>query len=75
MFVFTTDHGWQMGEKGTIYIKNSPWDESTRVPMIIRDPKRSKPGCEVAHAVSLIDLYPTFIELCELEGENYIEYF
>lgn len=70
--VFTTDHGWQMGEKDYLY-KNSPWDESTRVPMIIRDPQRSKPGKEVAHAVSLIDLYPTFIDLCNLEGSTVLK--
>jgi iduronate 2-sulfatase len=61
-----------MGEKDYLY-KNSPWDESTRVPMIIRDPNRSKPNSKVKHAVSLIDLYPTFIDICDLEGSTVLK--
>ena len=67
--IFTSDHGWQMGEKDYLY-KNSPWDESTRVPFIIRDPKRSKIGDQVEHPVSLIDIYPTLMDLCKLRGET-----
>tara|TARA_R110002049_G_scaffold45604_2_gene132934 strand:- start:46931 stop:48649 length:1719 start_codon:yes stop_codon:yes gene_type:complete len=65
--VLVSDHGWQMGEKDYLY-KNSPWDESTRIPYIIRYPLRSVPGSKVNQAVSLIDLYPTFKELCMLKG-------
>jgi len=67
--VFTSDHGWQMGEKDYLY-KNSPWDESTRVPFIVRDPQRSKAGDKVEHAVSLIDIYPTLKDLCNLEASE-----
>jgi len=63
--VLVSDHGWQMGEKDYLY-KNSPWDESTRIPFMIRDPEFSKPGDEVDAAVSLIDIYPTLKELCQL---------
>ncbi|WP_282135249.1 sulfatase [Seonamhaeicola maritimus] len=65
--VLVSDHGWQMGEKDYLY-KNSPWDESTRIPFIIRDPQKSKPGSKVEHAVSLIDIFPTFKDLCNLKG-------
>jgi iduronate 2-sulfatase len=67
--VFASDHGWQMGEKEYLY-KNSPWDESTRIPFIIRDPKLSKSNDKVAHAVSLIDIFPTLIDLCNLKGST-----
>lgn len=67
--VFTSDHGWQFGEKEYLY-KNSPWEESTRVPMIVRVPNESKAGTKVAHPVSLIDVYPTLKDLCELKGNN-----
>jgi len=66
--ILTSDHGWQMGEKDYLY-KNSPWEESTRIPFIIRHPKLSKPGSEVTQAVSLIDMFPTLIDLCNLEGD------
>ncbi len=66
IIVLTSDHGWQMGEKEFLF-KNSPWEESTRVPLIIR-PANSSNGGLVNHPVSLIDVFPTLIELCELEG-------
>jgi len=66
--ILTSDHGWQMGEKDYLY-KNSPWEESTRIPFIIRHPKLSTPGSEVSHAVSLIDIFPTLTAVCNLKGD------
>jgi len=63
--IFTSDHGWGMGEKGYLY-KNSLWQESTRVPLIVRAPGVSKAGSSSPVPVSLVDLYPTLIELCGL---------
>jgi len=68
IIVLTSDHGWQMGEKDYLF-KNSPWEESTRVPLIIKSPG-SKPGRMVDHPVSLIDLFPTLTDLCGLTGDN-----
>jgi len=68
IIVFTSDHGWQMGEKDYLF-KNSPWEESARVPLIIRNGNSTITG-KVAHPVSLIDIYPTLIDLCALEGDN-----
>lgn len=68
IIVLTSDHGWQMGEKNFLF-KNSPWEESTRIPLIIRSPG-VKNGSEVDHPVSLIDLFPTLTDLCELSGDN-----
>lgn len=64
--VFVSDHGWQMGEKDYLY-KNSPWEESARIPMLIYHPDMSKPGSKVKHPVSLIDMYPTLVDLCGLD--------
>ena len=65
--VFTSDHGWQMGEKNQLF-KNAPWEESTRVPLIIRLPNNQM-ATEIEQPVSLIDLYPTFIDYCKLKGD------
>jgi arylsulfatase A-like enzyme len=62
-----TDHGWQMGEKDYVF-KNSPWEESTRIPYVIRSPGH-KTGDEVDHPVSLIDVFPTLVDLCGLSGD------
>ena len=68
IIVFTSDHGWQMGEKNYLF-KNSPWEESCRIPLVIKSPN-SKTGSKVEQPVSLIDLYPTLIDLCDLKGDN-----
>ena len=58
-----------MGQKDYLF-KNSPWEESTRVPLVIRAPGVAKPGGIAEHPVSLIDLYPTLADLCGLEGDT-----
>ncbi len=63
--IFTSDHGWGNGEKDYLY-KNSLWQESTRVPLIIRAPGVSKENKECEQPVSLVDLYPTLLDLCGL---------
>lgn len=69
IIVVTSDHGWNMGEKDYLF-KNSPWEESTRVPMIIRAPGVAGEGAIVSNPVSLIDLYPTLVDLCGLTGDT-----
>ena len=66
IIILTSDHGWGMGEKDYLY-KNSLWQESTRVPLILRAPGIGKPSGVVTRPVSLIDIYPTLIELCGLD--------
>jgi arylsulfatase A-like enzyme len=68
--VFTSDHGYDFGEKEYLF-KNSLWENSTRVPFVIRMPGNSvNAGKKVAHPVSLIDLYPTLVDLCKLQGDT-----
>ena len=69
IIVLTSDHGWGMGEKDYLY-KNSLWQESTRVPLIVRDPRVGKSDSVSSQPVSLIDIYPTLVDLCGLTGET-----
>ena len=69
IIVFVSDHGWTMGEKNHVY-KNSLWEESTRVPLTIRAPGLTKPNTKVNHPVSLIDVYPTLLELAGLDNNT-----
>ncbi|WPJ97813.1 sulfatase [Coraliomargarita algicola] len=64
IIVLWSDHGYQLGEKNT-FQKHSLWDRSTHVPMIIVDP-RHQAGQRSERVVSLLDLYPTLVELCDL---------
>ena len=69
IIILTSDHGWGMGEKDYLY-KNSLWQESTRVPLILRAPGIGKPSGVVTRPVSLIDIYPTLIDLCALDNKT-----
>ncbi|HIF9248006.1 TPA: sulfatase-like hydrolase/transferase [Photobacterium damselae] len=62
--MFWGDHGQNFGEHMN-YRKQTLWQESTRVPLMIRLPQQEK-GQVCDEAVSLLDLYPTLIELCHL---------
>ncbi len=70
--IFTSDHGFHIGEKDQI-MKRTVWDESTRVPMIFRMPNEKNKGKINHHPVSLIDLYPTLLDLCGLSSDTYEE--
>lgn len=59
-----SDHGWHLGEK-LKWRKFTLWEEATRVPLIVAGPGVPSPGV-CTRPVSLLDLYPTLIELCAL---------
>jgi arylsulfatase A-like enzyme len=69
IIVLTSDHGWGMGEKDYLY-KNSLWQESTQIPLIVRAPGVTSDNQVCEQPVSLIDLYPTLIDLCGLQGQT-----
>ena len=60
IIVFSADHGDLLGERG-LWFKMSFLEWSARVPMIVRAPKLFGPR-RVSHNVSLVDLFPTFLE-------------
>jgi arylsulfatase A-like enzyme len=59
-----SDHGYHLGEKNR-FAKQSLWERSTRVPMIISAPGFN-PGQTTDAPASLMDIYPTLLELCGL---------
>ena len=63
--VVFSDNGWHLGEKQR-WRKMALWEESTRVPLIVSYPKVLPRGREVESPVSLVDLYPTLLELTGL---------
>ncbi|MFT6806978.1 MAG: arylsulfatase A-like enzyme [Saprospiraceae bacterium] len=66
IIVLASDHGFHMGEKDYLY-KNSLWEESTRVPLIVKVPGITQAGSKVQSTVSLIDVYPSLMDLCNIE--------
>ena len=59
------DHGYHLGEKES-WEKFALWEDTTHVPLIIVDPRRTKSRTQCESPVSLLDLYPTLIEMCGL---------
>ncbi len=70
--VFWSDHGQHLGEKRH-WRKMALWEESTRVPLAIRLPGNVNGGTRCDSAVSLIDLYPTILDLCDLPSVHGLE--
>ena len=73
--VLWSDHGYHHGEKGQ-WGKHTLWERTSNVPFIWAGPGVAK-GAKTDTTVSLIDMYPTFVEMCDLprphqtlEGES-----
>jgi arylsulfatase A-like enzyme len=61
--VLWSDHGYHLGEKN--WGKHTLWERTSNVPFIWAGPGVSK-GAKTDVTVSLIDMYPTFVEMCGL---------
>jgi len=64
--VFTSDHGHMLGSHGLDEI-DLPYEESSKIPLVIRFPGRLKPRNEQNAPVSNVDYAPTLLSLCGVE--------
>ncbi|GAB5561361.1 MAG: sulfatase [Synoicihabitans sp.] len=69
--VLWSDHGFHLGEKQH-WAKRTLWEESTRVPLIVTGPG-IEPGSPTAEPASLLDIYPTLIELTGLPVPTHLQ--
>ena len=69
LVVVLSDNGYHLGAKQR-WRKMTLWEEATRVPLVIKHSDRLKPA-RVYEAVSLIDVYPTLLELTGLSGPGH----
>ena len=72
VIVFFGDNGMHFGEKDH-WTKWGLWEEATRVALIISAPGVTTPGGRCEYPVSLIDIYPTLVELCGLPANEALE--
>jgi choline-sulfatase len=69
--VFTSDHGYHMGEHGH-WQKQTLFENSTRVPLIISAPNSENKGASTINPVELIDLYPTLMDLTNINTPEHV---
>jgi len=77
IIVLWSDHGQHLGEKRH-FRKQALWEEATKVPLFFKVPNNKSNGQKSSQIVSLLDVYPTLTELCnlpklsKLEGESMV---
>jgi arylsulfatase A-like enzyme len=69
---FTSDNGYMNGNHRFPSGKDAPYEESIRVPLIVRGPGVPA-GVALPHDVSNIDLAPTFAELGQAQPPAFID--
>ncbi|MFH1719377.1 MAG: sulfatase [Planctomycetota bacterium] len=70
--ILWSDHGWHLGEK-LHWRKFSLWEEATHNVLMVVAPGVTEPGQHCSRPVSMLDIYPTLIDLCGLSDKSGLE--
>jgi arylsulfatase A-like enzyme len=71
IIVFTSDHGYHMGEHA-YYQKLTLFENANQIPLIIHVPGMKNKGTKTSSMAEMIDLYPTLTDLCEVSSPAYL---
>jgi len=69
--VFTSDHGYHLGEHGH-WQKQTLFEDATRVPLIIAGPGIKNNKEIINNPVELVDLYPTIMDLVQMQTPKFV---
>ena len=73
ILVFTSDHGDMIGSQGN-QRKQRPWDESIRVPFLLRYPRLLGKGAkQITLPINSPDIMPTLLGLCGINAPKSVE--
>jgi N-acetylglucosamine-6-sulfatase len=67
--VVTSDHGFFYGEHGLSEERRLAYEESIRIPLVVRYPPLIAAGTRIAPMALTIDLAPTFLDLASVSHE------
>ncbi|MEM6601824.1 MAG: sulfatase [Verrucomicrobiota bacterium] len=70
--ILFSDHGFHVGEKGH-WQKGTLWEDGSNTLLMIRVPGMTEAGTVCERPVSLLDLYPTIMELAGIEAPAYLD--
>ncbi|MHC4432588.1 MAG: sulfatase-like hydrolase/transferase [Planctomycetota bacterium] len=62
MVVYSSDHGDHIGERG-LWWKHTMYDDSAKVPLIVRWPQKVAPNSRCAEVMSLLDVSASFLDV------------
>jgi N-acetylglucosamine-6-sulfatase len=71
VILFTSDHGYHLGEHGIVEGKGTPYEEAIRIPLVIRGP--GVPVGASHEVVSLIDIAPTIAAWANAEVPAFVD--
>jgi arylsulfatase A-like enzyme len=71
IIVLWSDHGWSLGQKEH-WQKFALWEEPTRAPLIWVVPGLTHPGTVCTHAVDMMSIYPTLLDLAGLPCPKHV---
>jgi N-acetylglucosamine-6-sulfatase len=63
VLVFTSDNGFALGEHGRTD-KRTAYEESLRVPLLVRYPRLAKPGTVIREMALTLDLASSLLDIC-----------
>ena len=69
IILLVSDHGDMLGDHG-LSQKNVPYNNSIKIPMLLKWPGKSKPGIKCEKLVGIEDFLPTIIEELGLEYDS-----
>lgn len=68
LFILFGDHGEQFMEHGEYGHCSAPYNEVIKIPLIVKFPGQEHAGREVKEVVSILDIYPTILEILGVKG-------